>query len=545
MPGYRARTLLMASCALLGYHVLRDDRSLQRSLQREKASLDLVSERLRLDLAELRARQSRLSTAAQNLTAAFSAAECRRRMPLLQQTSVVYTWVNGSDPQYRELRKKHGGAGVVGGARDRTIEELRYSIRSLIKYLPWLQGHIYIVSPNQHPSWLVHDSPRITVVDQDSLFSPEDAELALPTFNTNAIEPNLWRIPGLTEVFLHINDDYLFGAPIAPEDFFGVGCAGLRLFFEENIIKRPRSSGSHLGIWKRAVLSSRLALDTSAVAQRPTAVSARRWRPYTDAAPEGDAWGGRYYYLKHAPFVYSRSVMRVMSTLFRDQIVKTYPHKFRNGDDVITPLLHHGVAAALETAMLVAQDERPPHNATAAEAEAWKMPSELALSLAANMSRGWYGENATAEGDGGGWALAGGEGKVPHFVEVETVVGNAVLLQSGSKAGFFLCHLRDRPVSCELLEGTGQTLYDNILGKPQARFPSRNAVRLSNAKRLLGRQRARSSGGATPSTTTATGTWRWRSSGASSRRRSCRSARPTRSTTRRASSRPYEIPLKG
>ena len=32
------------------------------------------------------------------------------------------------------------------------------------------------------------------------------------------------------------------------------------------------------------------------------------------------------------------------------------------------------------------------------------------------------------------------------------IVGNAVLLQSGSKAGFFLCHLRDRPVSCELLE---------------------------------------------------------------------------------------------
>ena len=76
-----------------------------------------MSERLRLDLAELRARQSRLSTAAQNLTAAFSAAECRRRMPLLQHTSVVYTWVNGSDPQYRELRKKHGGAGVVGGGR--------------------------------------------------------------------------------------------------------------------------------------------------------------------------------------------------------------------------------------------------------------------------------------------------------------------------------------------------------------------------------------------------------------------------------------------
>ena len=546
MPGYRARTLLMASCALLGYHVLRDDRSLQRSLQREKASLDLVSERLRLDLAELRARQSRLSTAAQNLTAAFSAAECRRRMPLLQQTSVVYTWVNGSDPQYRELRKKHGGAGVVGGARDRTIEELRYSIRSLIKYLPWLQGHIYIVSPNQHPSWLVHDSPRITVVDQDSLFSPEDAELALPTFNTNAIEPNLWRIPGLTEVFLHINDDYLFGAPIAPEDFFGVGCAGLRLFFEENIIKRPRSSGSHLGIWKRAVLSSRLALDTSAVAQRPTAVSARRWRPYTDAAPEGDAWGGRYYYLKHAPFVYSRSVMRVMSTLFRDQIVKTYPHKFRNGDDVITPLLHHGVAAALETAMLVAQDERPPHNATAAEAEAWKMPSELALSLAANMSRGWYGENATGRATAAAGRWRGARARCRTSWRSRRWWATPCCCSPAPRPASSSATSATDPsaASCSRAQARPSTTTSSV----SPRLVSRREMPFGcgqGSKRLLGRQRARSSGGATPSTTTATGTWRWRSSGASSRRRSCRSARPTRSTTRRASSRPYEIPLKG
>ena len=28
------------------------------------------------------------------------------------------------------------------------------------------------------------------MVDQDSLFTAEDGEIALPTFNTNAIEPN-------------------------------------------------------------------------------------------------------------------------------------------------------------------------------------------------------------------------------------------------------------------------------------------------------------------------------------------------------------------
>ena len=49
-------------------------------------------------------------------------------------------------------------------------------------------------------------------------------------------------------------------------------------------------------------------------------------------------------------------------------------------------------------------------------------------------------------------------------------VGNKVLLQTGSKAGFFLCHLRDRPLMCELVDGTGDELYDNIIqGKVTAR----------------------------------------------------------------------------
>jgi hypothetical protein len=93
------------------------------------------------------------------------------------------------------------------------------------------------------------------------------------------------------------------------------------------------------------VLTTRSAIDHSVVAQRPSAAVTRRWQPYTVAAPEGTAWGGRYYYLKHAPFVYSRSVMRLMNTLFRKQILHTYEHKFRHGEDVITPLLHHAIAA--------------------------------------------------------------------------------------------------------------------------------------------------------------------------------------------------------
>ncbi len=206
------------------------------------------------------------------------------------------------------------------------------------------------------------------------------------------------------------------------------------------------------------------------VAQRPAAVSGRRWRPFSSPAPEGDAWGGRYYYLKHAPFVYSKSVMRTVNNLFREQILKTYTHKFRNGDDVITPLLHHGVAAAVATSLLAAKDIGAGINGSRAgvgrDGEPWQI-GPLGLELARNMSEGWYGTDAasTTGRPGGNTSrierargVSGHDPAIsdlPHVVEVETLVGNSVLLQSGSKAGFFLCHLRDRPVTCELLDGKG------------------------------------------------------------------------------------------
>ena len=51
------------------------------------------------------------------------------------------------------------------------------------RYLPWLQGPIYIVSPGQTPSW-VRPGGRVVVVHQNDLIPPED-NASLPTFNTN------------------------------------------------------------------------------------------------------------------------------------------------------------------------------------------------------------------------------------------------------------------------------------------------------------------------------------------------------------------------
>ena len=45
-------------------------------------------------------------------------------------------------------------------------QELRYSLRSVEKYAPWVR-HVFIVTNGQIPYWLNLDSPRLTVVTHD------------------------------------------------------------------------------------------------------------------------------------------------------------------------------------------------------------------------------------------------------------------------------------------------------------------------------------------------------------------------------------------
>ena len=110
---------------------------------------------------------------------------------------------------------------------------------------------------------------------------------------------------------------------------------------------------------------------------------------------------------------------------------------------MITPLLHHAIASAIS-----------PIDSTAEPSERPAL-AEPAAAMAAEPAP----PNATAA-----------DGSLTTMWRVEPMVGNKWLEQSGSKAGFYLCHLRDRPISCELAEGKGQDLYDNILsGKVRGR----------------------------------------------------------------------------
>lgn len=135
---------------------------------------------------------------------------------------MVYCWCDGNDPAFKKRKNFYLGEETenhdddsVGDHRFVDNEELRYSLRSLEKYAPWIH-HVYIVTDRQVPAWLNTAYDKVTVVDHSEIM-PADM---IPCFAASTIERYIVNIPGLSEHFLYGNDDMFFGQNVTPEFFF-------------------------------------------------------------------------------------------------------------------------------------------------------------------------------------------------------------------------------------------------------------------------------------------------------------------------------------
>ncbi|MEU9127430.1 Stealth CR1 domain-containing protein [Kitasatospora sp. NPDC048540] len=160
----------------------------------------------------------------------------------------VYTWVDDTDPRWRERRERRAaeatpaagpgpgfgpGAGPGTGTepqRFRNRDELRYSLRSLAAHAPWIR-RVHLVTDDQRPAWLDTAHPGIHVVAHRELF--DDPGL-LPVFNSRAIESQLHRIDGLSEHFVYFNDDVFLGRELGPGFFFQSN--GVARLFQDGVI---------------------------------------------------------------------------------------------------------------------------------------------------------------------------------------------------------------------------------------------------------------------------------------------------------------------
>src|SRR3990170_8246701 len=143
---------------------------------------------------------------------------------------IVFSWVDGASIEWQRARARRMESYVVGEgdsaeARFRQIDELKYALRSVHLFAPWIRN-IYIVTDSPVPAWL-DEHPRVTIVRSEDFFPDLSV---LPTHNSHAIESQLQHIPGLSEHFLYSNDDMFFGRPASPDMFFSPG--GLTKFIE-------------------------------------------------------------------------------------------------------------------------------------------------------------------------------------------------------------------------------------------------------------------------------------------------------------------------
>ncbi|EMY35719.1 transferase, partial [Arthrobacter crystallopoietes BAB-32] len=232
-------------------------------------------------------------------------------VPLWSEVSfpidAVYTWVDDTDPEWRKSRDQYTidsgrlHAESSSAARFTNRNELKYSIRSLRMFAPWIRK-IFIVTAGQTPDWFVQADDAVEFVSHESLFPRKSV---LPTFNSHAIETVLHRIEGLSEHFLYFNDDTILTRPQRPETYFLAN--GIAKFFTSptKINYLGEDAPPHLtaGSNNRDIIRREFGIEIS----------------------QG---------LLHTPHPHRKSVLAEMETKYQEHFDRTRSARFRSTDDI-------------------------------------------------------------------------------------------------------------------------------------------------------------------------------------------------------------------
>ncbi|MET3810584.1 hypothetical protein ABIB14_001689 [Arthrobacter sp. UYEF3] len=228
---------------------------------------------------------------------------------------LVFSWVDGSSPEYVAARRARMAGVVVGEgddheARFRQINELKYALRSVYMFAPWIR-RIFIATDSPAPSWLA-EHPGVTIVRSEEFFADPSV---LPTHNSQAVESQLHHIEGLSEHFLYSNDDMFFGRAVGPDIFFTPG--GITKFIEaETRIGLGENDAERSGFENAARVNRKLLWD------RFGRITTR--------------------HLEHSAAPLRRSVAAQMEQEFPAEFAKTAASRFRAADNIsVTNSFYH------------------------------------------------------------------------------------------------------------------------------------------------------------------------------------------------------------
>ena len=233
-------------------------------------------------------------------------------------------------------------------SRNRSNNEIIYSLRSISKFMPWYEGRIFIVSPNQTPKGLnvingtdektIRNAPKnsIIMIDQNSIIPSEVGN----TMNSFIIEIFLHRIPTLSEDFIYMNDDYFIGKPLLPTDFYSLNAnKTLRPKFYSNnykivggIEESDKFFKKKEKLWLSATYYTNGTL-TKYFKEQNDKNNILHNTNHVYKEPDR-------YYLEHAPYMFKKSWCKEVYNIWKSDFEKMYSHKRRHWYDIIFVLIY-------------------------------------------------------------------------------------------------------------------------------------------------------------------------------------------------------------
>lgn len=235
----------------------------------------------------------------------------------------VYCWVDSAEPVWLRDFEQHLYPRLerlpaqVSPHLFRNNDELRFSLRSLSDYAPWIR-HVWLVTNGQIPCWLNRSHPGISLVSHETIFP--DAR-NLPTFNSHAIELYLHRIPGLSRFYIYFNDDVFLGRPVDQNLFMAPD--GTRQIWLDSwhLPTNPYGGPVH----DRAYAYTQSLLDAC--------LAPRFWRRA----------------IAHTPQLYDRELIAEIQEKWPGEFTTTSSHRFRSPDDIALRILYYHYAMECQT----------------------------------------------------------------------------------------------------------------------------------------------------------------------------------------------------
>lgn len=242
---------------------------------------------------------------------------------------VVISWVDGNDPLHKQKMKPHlAKLGRVsddlsGPTRFRSVGEIFYCVASIYRFAPFVRK-IFIITDNQNPNlnaFVQQNFPestiQIEIVDHSALF--RGYESVLPTFNSRSIETCTFRIAGLSENYVYLNDDFFLVKPVRYEQWFRgdkiVAYGHWRSIILDKILWliKPLKNGHKPIGFKDAMITSAGILN-------------RKWR---------------YFHLEHIPHPLKKSVLEKFFKEHPNLFVSNITPKFRSPKQFNTQALYY------------------------------------------------------------------------------------------------------------------------------------------------------------------------------------------------------------